>query len=246
MLSSIEVSLLGRNQIACEGLSRILSGESLKVRASATDILTLQRKLAIAGGVAGPHVIVVEDGPDLSGLELCMRIRDQFANARVVLLADQFDFDHVARAFRSGIDGYIVKELGCEALVQSLRLAVLGEKVFPSELARALTENMPHAASAEWETRVAQAGLSAREVEILRCVMTGMANKVISYELGICEATVKVHIKALLRKLRVTNRTQAAIWAVMNGLERFQPMPRAGRPGTREIAPSLQRFDRAA
>ena len=66
---------------------------------------------------------------------------------------------------------------------------------------------------------MADVNLSEREIEILRCLILGYANKVISRRLDISEATVKVHVKAILRKLRVSNRTQAAIWAVKRGLE---------------------------
>jgi two-component system nitrate/nitrite response regulator NarL len=82
--------------------------------------------------------------------------------------------------------------------------------------------------------------LSDREIEILKCLVAGEANKVISRRLLITEATVKVHIKAILRKLHAINRTQAAIWAVVRGLNRIAVVPPAeiahGRSDTRASA----------
>jgi two-component system nitrate/nitrite response regulator NarL len=69
----------------------------------------------------------------------------------------------------------------------------------------------------EFESGVEEANLSPREHDVLCCLMAGYSNKVIARELSVCEATVKVHVKAILRKLKVNNRTQAAIWASTRG-----------------------------
>ena len=98
-----------------------------------------------------------------------------------------------------------------EALIQSLQLVTLGEKVFPTNLATMLLDmNAPG-------PQHSIGGLSPREQEILQALVTGASNKLIAIRLGITEATVKVHLKTLLRKIDVNNRTQAAIWAMNNG-----------------------------
>lgn len=85
----------------------------------------------------------------------------------------------------------------------------------PSEMAMFLgTRSYP----LDRSTQLADVNLSDRELQVLQMLILGSANKVIGRELGICEATVKVHVKAALRKLHVSNRTQAAIWAVQHGL----------------------------
>ena len=96
-------------------------------------------------------------------------------------------------------------------LIQSLQLILLGEKVFPTTLASMLLDMT--AAGPQHSVR----GLSPREREILQLLVTGASNKLIATRLGITEATVKVHLKTLLRKIDVNNRTQAAIWAMNNG-----------------------------
>ena len=107
--------------------------------------------------------------------------------------------------------------MSSEALVVSLRLVDLGEKVFPTKLATMITSGQIDPTAAEVRASSVK-GLSKREGEIMRCLVHGESNKVIARQLGITEATVKVHLKAVLRKLNVSNRTQAAIWAVRNGL----------------------------
>ena len=81
-----------------------------------------------------------------------------------------------------------------------------------------LTNCAPTEISNDWTANAIATGLSAREVDILESIMKGMANKVIARQFDICEATVKVHVKAILRKLGVENRTQAATWAVKQGI----------------------------
>jgi two-component system nitrate/nitrite response regulator NarL len=89
---------------------------------------------------------------------------------------------------------------------------MMGEKVFPTNLASMLL-NLDSTPSPMKSVR----GLSPREQDILQALVSGSSNKVIAFKLGITEATVKVHLKTLLRKIDVNNRTQAAIWAMNNG-----------------------------
>jgi two-component system nitrate/nitrite response regulator NarL len=112
----------------------------------------------------------------------------------------------------AGADGFLMKEVSPEALLQSLELVMLGEKVYPTNLASMLLD-LTSAPTPLNSIR----GLSSREREILQLLVTGASNKLIAIRLGIAEATVKVHLKALLRKIDVNNRTQAAIWAMNNG-----------------------------
>jgi two-component system, NarL family, nitrate/nitrite response regulator NarL len=224
----IQISLLGRNEIVREGLRRILTGENFRVTASVESFEQLVS--ARFDGAGSSHIIIVDNGPDGFGLKSCRSIQSHFPDSRLVLLADDFDYDAVAEAFRTGVDGYIIKEISCEPLISSLHLVAMGEKVMPSQLAGTFATEGTNYRQRNWRESVADVNLSEREIEILRCLILGYANKVISRRLEISEATVKVHVKAILRKLRVSNRTQAAIWAVKRGLEAHlaaQPKDRA-------------------
>src|SRR3546814_6239761 len=138
-------------------------------------------------------------------------------------MADDHDVARIVQAFDAGVDGYLEKSIPCEPLVGALKLISLGEKVLPSKLVDALSDPAWRAPQPSWEHDDAGHNLSDRELEILRCLISGDANKLMARRLNITEATVKVHIKAILRKLRVLNRTQAEIWALSRGLDRLAP-----------------------
>ncbi len=105
---------------------------------------------------------------------------------------------------------------------------MLGEKVLPTHLAALLVKGILSSAPTRINTANSH-GLTEREVQILQCLVQGDSNKMIANRLGITEATVKVHMKGLLRKISATNRTQAAIWALNNGFApNFAPTEAAG------------------
>lgn len=240
MDGKIGVSLLGRNEIAREGLRRILLAEDFRIVSSTCDSDTLQSNGELSSN-EHPDLIIVDDKMSVEAIDQCRQLSERYPHARLVLLADDYEFDEVALAFGSGIDGYLVKEISCEPLIESLKLVALGEKVLPSQLARTLSDFHPRFESSNQNDNASAACLSEREAEILRCLTVGMANKVMSRLLNISEATVKVHVKAILRKLRLSNRTQAAIWAIKHGFEQ-QPVvpvdagPEPGSPDTQEAS----------
>jgi two-component system nitrate/nitrite response regulator NarL len=217
MGEAICVALLSQNELAREGLRRILTAENFVVYQSAADPAGLE---AEGAGGREPNIIIVDKVRGSDALENCRELGERYPNARLVVLADNFEIDEVALAFGSGVDGYIVKEISCEPLIGSLRLVALGEKVLPSQLANNLSAVSLGCLDDDWHEHISAATLSGREVEILWCLTLGLANKVVSRRLEISEATVKVHVKAILRNLKVANRTQAAIWAVKHGFER--------------------------
>jgi two-component system nitrate/nitrite response regulator NarL len=153
------------------------------------------------------------------GAPAIREIKTAHENAYVVVLADSAELVFLAEMFGGGADGYILKSISADALVESLKLVMLGEKVFPSVLTNFLgalqTNVSPNAME---RVKIGDVALSQRELDIIRSLADGQTNKSIAKELSITEATVKVHIKTVLRKLGATNRTQVAIWAVQHGL----------------------------
>jgi two-component system nitrate/nitrite response regulator NarL len=121
-------------------------------------------------------------------------------------------------AFAVGADGYLTRQLSYTHMMLMLELVAFGEKVVPKEFVIDFMSHAPPAPQARPASEKAGKDLSDRERSILRCLVDGAANKVIGRNLGITEATVKVHVKSILRKLNLTNRTQAAIWVVNNTL----------------------------
>ncbi|MGF9764817.1 response regulator transcription factor [Microvirga sp. 0TCS3.31] len=156
--------------------------------------------------------------------DLIQGLKAHCAAARIVILADGFDLDLVMLAHEAGAAGLLQTTTAPGVLIKSLELIVLGESVFPTVAILSRIENARNNAEplnvygATGETMDAPLsegrGLSKREHEILRLLTEGDANKMIARKLNVSEATVKVHIKAILRKIGAQNRTQAAMWAV--------------------------------
>jgi len=146
-------------------------------------------------------------------------------------VADHHRLDELVSAFRAGANGYFVDVMPCDAFIKSMELLMMGETIFPPALSFVLDsegddldKEVDHPGEAVpgdennqailVTTDDALAPLSPREKSILRCLIEGDSNKCIARKIDIAEATVKVHVKAILRKIRVHNRTQAAIWGV--------------------------------
>lgn len=215
---SVDVVIVGRNAIVREGLRRILTEQGFSVMAAQPD------HPALRGGLEMPTPqLMLVDSPSVEeGLDICALLRVAYPEPRLVMIGETYDLETVSRAFTIGVDGYLVKAIACEVLVGALRLILLGEKLMPSQTLTALTR-LP--VQPELLGAPSDVELTDREIEILGRLVLGEANKIISRNLFITEATVKVHVKAILRKLQVLNRTQAAIWAVNRGL--FTPAPPA-------------------
>jgi two-component system nitrate/nitrite response regulator NarL len=134
--------------------------------------------------------------------------------SKIVVLANEVDCRGLEHNQIAALSGILTYDLSAEALVRSLRLICSGERVFPRELTMRSKPRTPSHETSPDRSDVDR--LSPREREILSLLTEGHSNKAIARILGITEATVKVHLKSLVRKIRVENRTQAAIWALSN------------------------------
>lgn len=177
-----------------------------------------------------PDVILMDINlPTINGLQVTRKIRSQLPHIYVIMITGYDDAEQVFHALRSGASAYCPKDITPEALLRTIiavneGLYVVGEKT------------MNHDEVVEWvDTRVGRlAGnitldgedlfvpLSPREMEILEYVTRGLSNKEIAYKLGISHQTVKNHMTAILRKLRVDDRTQAAVYALRRGWVRLE------------------------
>lgn len=154
-------------------------------------------------------------------LDLLAELKAHNPAARAIVLADHFDVDTVALARLAGADGFCLTTCSRDVLIRSLELVMLGEVVVPSQLIVAMLESSsmrsidyPLLPSPEHLIgALPQRPLSSRELEVLTLLKEGAPNKVIARRLDVAEATVKVHVKTILRKIGVHNRAQAAIWA---------------------------------
>jgi two-component system nitrate/nitrite response regulator NarL len=200
------------------GLETVLAGGKFQVWHEAVDdVSTLPEALD------GEPVLFIIDGQSYrhETVGVVNRVKTRFPGAKIVILAEMFEADAVSAAWKAGAHGFCLSNSQGEILIRSLELVMLGEIVLPSAFVLSMTE--PHANYAAptpaegargCETyRLSGRKLSVREAQILEYLREGAPNKVIARSLNLSESTVKVHVKAILKKIGAGNRTQAALWA---------------------------------
>jgi len=143
--------------------------------------------------------------PDLSGIEVLITIRNEFPDARIIILTTFQRDVEIQRALKAGAVGYLLKTMPPQQILDTIRLVSCGKKGIPPEIASGLAEH------------VGDEPLSAREVEVLRHVATGSRNRDIGQKLFIAEETVKVHLKHIMGKLRANDRTESVMIAARRG-----------------------------
>ncbi|MGB3797448.1 MAG: response regulator transcription factor, partial [Alteraurantiacibacter sp.] len=181
-------------------------------------------------GAAPVDMIVVDADSTRDVPQDIAALRQAFAKSRIVIMCQELEIGCLVEAFEAGADGYVLNNIGCQSLVRSLYLAACGEKVVPGELVD-LLPSLAHATADHVKAEGELSDLlSEREIATLRCLVMGYPNKVIARRLDIGEATVKVHVKAILRKLNVQNRTQAAICGVSYGVQSAMPEANQRKP----------------
>ena len=219
-----------------EGVARILGAEGFRIIASAPNfddvaldsIQNQQSILLIADTTNDPGAVAGK----------IALFKNQHPTARIAVLASHCNLSDIVAAFRSGANAYFINVVDKCAFIKSLDLVMLGQTIVPPELLYFFmnhedkeedntkepdVETDPYAKSACGSKLVPS--LSEQEINILRCLLEGDANKVIARKIDIAEATVKGHLKTILRKIRAENRTQAALWAMHN-------LSFIGSPGT--------------
>lgn len=215
-MEKVSLGVVYPNQLGRQGLCLVLGDQGLAVAAAAASVHDLASSLR---GEEGPQVVLIAGFDSDAMLEACRQARAAFPAAKLSAIIRTFDVDTVVASFRAGADGLLMQELSCEGLGGTLKLIALGQRIVPAQILDSLEASDWRHRTGAWQANVASGKLSERETEILGALVGGDANKVIARNLNITEATVKVHIKAILRKLNVVNRTQAAIWATMRGLD---------------------------
>jgi len=162
--------------------------------------------------------------PQLGGVGAIERLRETAPATRVIVLTSFLDEDKVLPAVRAGAAGYLLKDVQPSELVRAIQMADRGEALLhPAVAARVLRELAGDTTRAE-----RHALLTARELEVLSLIARGRANKAIAFELGVAEKTVKTHVGHILGKLGLSDRTQAALYAVREGLAGAPPPGRRG------------------
>ena len=220
--------LICKNSLLREGLKYLLADTCFRVSDTVFDEpLPWRPRLHIQ-----PALFVVDASNSAEKLiEIVRLLKERHGEARIVFIADHFEIDFMRVGLAAGVDGFCLAASDREVLIKSLELVMMGEKLVPGTLVRSILSETALNIGPDQDEPMAEPPpldpkmhkLSKREIEILTCLMRGEPNKTIAKKLDVAEATIKVHVKAILRKIGAANRTQAAMWATEHLSRRRDP-----------------------
>jgi len=206
--TTIKVLIADDHTVVRKGLTALLSDEKYGIEVigeASNGIEAVQKARELA-----PDVILMDlVMPEKTGLEAIPEIKKMQPHARILVLTSFADDDNVTQAIRAGAYGFLMKDTSPDELVHTIHSVYEDKLTLPQELTRVLLGGQ----AADQEPTSAQDDLTEREMDVLRCIAKGHANKQIAGELSISTTTVRTHVSSLLRKLNMENRTQLAIYA---------------------------------
>ena len=207
----IRVLVADDHPIVREGLVTYLATvDDIEVVGTASDGAEAVRLV----GDLSPDVVLMDIAmPNVDGIEATSQIVSSGSEAKVIALTSFATDDKVFPAIRAGAAGYLLKEAEPSEVAEAIRKVARGEPILHPSVAQRLMREV--AASVPTAHRT---DLTARELEVLRLIAAGRSNREISSELEVAEKTVKTHVSNILMKLGLTDRTQAAVYAVQEGL----------------------------
>ncbi|AAP12273.1 MULTISPECIES: response regulator [Bacillus] len=212
----IKVLLVDDHTVVLKGLAFFLSTqEDLELVGEANN----GKEALVKVGETNPDVILMDlYMPEMDGVEATAYIKKEYPNVKVIVLTSFSDQAHVLPALRAGASGYILKDVEPDQLVEAIRSAYKGNIQLHPDIANALLSQTLPVEEKEEESSIQVDVLTARENEVLQLLAKGMSNKEIASVLVITEKTVKAHVSSILSKLNLSDRTQAALYAVKNGI----------------------------
>jgi len=154
-----------------------------------------------------PDVVLMDlQMPDMNGIDAMIAIRDDFPDARFIILTTYAGDVQISRALKAGARAYLLKSLLRRELLDTVRAVHAGQKRIPAEVAAQVADHL------------ADDSLTAREIDVLRLIAAGNANKIVADKLSITEETVKGHVKSILSKLGANDRTHAVTIGLKRGI----------------------------
>ncbi|KHS43702.1 two-component system response regulator NarL [Hafnia paralvei] len=202
----------------------ILIDDHPMLRSGVKQLISLEPQLKVIGEASSgqqgielaekldPDLILLDlNMPGMNGLETLDQLRTRTLSGRVVVFSVSNHEDDVISALKRGADGYLLKDMEPEDLLRSLHQAAAGQVVLSEALTPVLAANLRESRPSS-ERDVQQ--LTPRECDILKLIAQGLPNKMIARKLMITESTVKVHVKHLLKKMKLKSRVEAAVWVL--------------------------------
>ena len=217
---SLKVILIDDHTLFRAGLEGLLASRGIEIIASissGTDCIPLIKENK-------PDVVLLDMRmPDMDGIAILKLLRDNKLEMPISILTTSTDEADLVESLRAGAQGYLLKDMDPDALVIALRDIVEGKTVVAPDLAPILAKAVKGKDGSITDVEPSPFDdLTPRETEILGLLAEGQSNKAIARNLGISDGTVKLHVKAILRKLNVHSRVEAAVMAVERGMSKNQ------------------------
>jgi two-component system, NarL family, nitrate/nitrite response regulator NarL len=226
MRRKIPTMIIGANTLLRAGLIRILKPAGFHLVGSKPSMSEVELEQFPE---SDPCLLIIEcDDSAQSLIAHITAVKKRVPLVRIALLGHHWVMSEIAAAFQSGANAYFTEATASDEFVNAIGLIISGHQaILPIELASSPSDTEQESKSPRvYFSKPLESDqgtpsepvlhLSPREASILRCLARGASNKLIARDLQISEATIKVHVKAILRKIGVANRTQAAIWAMTN------------------------------
>jgi DNA-binding NarL/FixJ family response regulator len=200
----IRVAIADDHPIVCKGLSAIIQAEAgMQVVGEASNGAQLVRMFPDLQ----PDVTLIDlRMPVMGGVEAVRAIRRDFPRAAIIILTTYKGDEDIYRGLSAGAQGYLLKGMHNHELIEAIRHVHRGLRYLPKPVLDSLADRLP------------DSDLSSRELQVLKLIVKGMTNRQIGVELGISQSTVKWHINILLARLKVNDRTAAAVTALRRGI----------------------------
>lgn len=209
---AIKIMIADDHSMIREGLKSLLELEGdIQVVAEAEDGVDCLEKLKICT----PDVLLLDiNMPRKNGLEVLQTLKSSKSKVKVLVLTVHNEVEYLMKAVDIGVDGYILKDSESAELKRAIFSIVEGENYIQPSLIPALNSKMIEKNRDEGKIE----SLTKRELEVLKLLAVGMYNKEVAEKLNISERTVKNHVSNIFKKIEVTDRTQAAVFAIRNNL----------------------------
>ncbi len=217
-MEEIRVLIADDHGIVREGLRSLLENAGLQVVGEAANG---QETLALVDRLQPQVVLLDIRMPDIDGLQVLARIKAAHPQVSVIMLTTYANPGYLARAVNLGAAGYLSKDINPDCIPVAVRAAARGDHLLDRDLLRTVLAgvSVPEPPVDPQEpASLPVEPLTEREVEVLRLIVNGLNNEAIAKTLSVSVPTVKTHVRHILEKLGVSDRTQAAVWAVRHGI----------------------------